>query len=306
MTYLPGPLRRALGCINEIPSSNKQRLAGNCQLSATKHTLEEREKTLKEYGLRDVDNSLWLIQRTDVHRALSYDKLHFRDGGLFDDHLWVEFQKYLNDLGRDVVSHIDKRFKEFPCWHNQKHPNQVMDIAFTDSSIPENISKMILYAAHDVVTEEDCPLGYLFLRCICLYIEVDMYASLEVHTSDMICEGRNIVQMFSGFLKQYIDKTADIEDKGWNFPKLHMDAHLFDDIEAKGATRNYNTKPNEKMHGSLKDSYLLRTNFQNVAEQILRINHWQLVAEDIHRRLLDFDEYLCLQTQDQFDAADDA
>ncbi|KAG2363654.1 hypothetical protein BDR07DRAFT_1450592 [Suillus spraguei] len=275
-------------------------------LARTKHTLEETEKTLKEYGLRDVDNSLWLIQCTDVHRALSYDKLHFRDGGLFDDHLWVEFQKYLNDLGRDVVSHIDKRFKEFLCWRNQKHPNQVMDIAFTDSSIPENISKMILYAAHDVMTEEDCPLGYLLLRCICLYIEVDMYASLEVHTSDTICEGRNIVQMFSGFLKQYIDKSADIEDKGWNFPKLHMDAHLFDDIEAKGATRNYNTKPNEKMHGSLKDSYLLRTNFRNVAEQILCINHWQLVAEDIHRHLLDFDEYLRLQTQDQFDAADDA
>jgi len=60
---------------------------------------------------------------------------------------------------------------------------------------------MILYAAHDVVTEEDCPLGYLLLRCIRLYIEVDMYASLEVHTSDTIREGRNVVQMFSVFLK---------------------------------------------------------------------------------------------------------
>ncbi|KAG2110154.1 hypothetical protein BD769DRAFT_1630365 [Suillus cothurnatus] len=260
------------------PLRTSKDLQAIINLARTKHTLEEREKTLKEYGLRDVDNSLWLIQHPDVHRALSYDKLHFRDGGLFDDHLWVEFQKYLNDLGRDVVSHIDKRFKEFPRWRNQKHPNQVMDIAFTDSSIPENILKMILYAAHDVVTEEDCPLGYLLLRCIRLYIEVDMYASLEVHTSDTIREGRNVVQMFSVFLKQYIDKTADIEDKGWNFPKLHMDAHLLDDIEAKGATRNYNTKPNEKMHGS---SY-------------------------IHRRLIDFDEYLRLQTQDQFDAADDA
>jgi hypothetical protein len=60
---------------------------------------------------------------------------------------------------------------------------------------------MILYAAQKVVTEDDCPLGYLLLRCICLYIEVDMYALLEVHTSDTICEGRNVVQMFSVFLK---------------------------------------------------------------------------------------------------------
>lgn len=63
------------------------------------------------------------------------------------------------------------------------------------------------------------------------------------------------------YTQQYIDKTVDIEDKGWNFPKLHMDVHLFDDIKAKGATWNYNMKPNKKMHGSLKDSYLLRTNF---------------------------------------------
>jgi hypothetical protein len=77
------------------------------------------------------------------------------------------------------------------------------------------------------------------------------------------------------YTQQYINKTADIEDKGWNFPKLHMDAHLFDDIEAKGATRNYNTKLNEKMHGSLKDSYLLWTNFRNVAEQV---SHFFIVS----------------------------
>jgi hypothetical protein len=47
-----------------------------------------------------------------------------------------------------------------------------------------------------------------------------------------------------------------------------MLAHLFDDIMAKGVTRNYNTKPNEQMHGSLKDSYLLRTNFKDIAAQV--------------------------------------
>jgi hypothetical protein len=47
-----------------------------------------------------------------------------------------------------------------------------------------------------------------------------------------------------------------------------MSVHIFDNIEAKGATRNYNTKPNEKMHGSLKDSYQMRTNFRNVAPQV--------------------------------------
>ncbi|KAK0475603.1 hypothetical protein EDD18DRAFT_1115974 [Armillaria luteobubalina] len=62
--------------------------------------------------------------------------------------------------------------------------------------------------------------------------------------------------------------------KDWNFPKAHSHQHLFDDIEAKGITLNYNTKPNESMHGSFKESYQRRTNFKNVDEQILRVDDW--------------------------------
>ncbi|KAG1834725.1 hypothetical protein EV424DRAFT_1341069 [Suillus variegatus] len=107
----------------------------------TKHTLEKKERTLKRYGLHDMNNLLWSMTHTDVHQALSYDKLHFHDGGLFNDYLWVKFQKYLNSPGREAVSQIDKRFKAFPYWHNQQHPNQVMNIAFMDSSISENIQR---------------------------------------------------------------------------------------------------------------------------------------------------------------------
>lgn len=62
--------------------------------------------------------------------------------------------------------------------------------------------------------------------------------------------------------------TAATSDKNWDFPKNHMLSHLFDDIMNKGVTRNYNTQPNEQMHGSLKDSYDHRTNFKNVASQV--------------------------------------
>ena len=49
---------------------------------------------------------------------------------------------------------------------------------------------------------------------------------------------------------------------------MHTHQHTFDDIEAKGVTRNYNTKPNEQLHGPLKKSYLRRTNFKEVAGQV--------------------------------------
>lgn len=59
---------------------------------------------------------------------------------------------------------------------------------------------MIVYATHDILTEQDCPLGYLLLRCVRLYLELDMYASLEVHTTETISSGRHTHRMFSAIL----------------------------------------------------------------------------------------------------------
>ena len=57
-------------------------------------------------------------------------------------------------------------------------------------------------------------------------------------------------------------------EKNWNFIKLHLHVHVFDDISEKGAIRNMSTKPNEKMHGPLRKIYLNQTNFKNVGDQV--------------------------------------
>jgi hypothetical protein len=54
----------------------------------------------------------------------------------------------------------------------------------------------------------------------------------------------------------------------WNFPKMHLILHLFDDIEAKGVTRNFTSKTFEKMHGPLGTTYSRQTNFKDVAGQV--------------------------------------
>jgi hypothetical protein len=80
--------------------------------------------------------------------------------------------------------------------------------------------------------------------------------------------------MADGAVNNEIDAQDSDEDevtgslKNWNFPKMHMHVHMCNDIRAKGVTRNYNTKPNEQMHGPLRRSYKLRTNFKNVAPQV--------------------------------------
>ncbi|KAG2112071.1 uncharacterized protein F5147DRAFT_771639 [Suillus discolor] len=135
----------------------------------------------------------------------------------------------------------------------------------------KDISKLILYATHGILTEQDSPLGYLLLRC------------------------------------QYITETDEENEKGWSFLKLHLTMHIFDDIEAKGVTKNYNTKLNEQMHGPLKNSYQHWTNFKNFAEQILWIDHWLLVSNNICHRVEDMANYLRSMSQaDEVDVdADD-
>ena len=57
--------------------------------------------------------------------------------------------------------------------------------------------------------------------------------------------------------------------KSWSFPKRHALEQIFDDIEAKGATKNTSTKPNKKMHGPLQEIYLRQTNFKDVVPQVM-------------------------------------
>ena len=63
-----------------------------------------------------------------------------------------------------------------------------------------------------------------------------------------------------------------LTEKNWDFPKIHSQLHLFDDIIAKGATRNYNTKPNESLNCPFKGDYTI-TNFQDVDEQVCWLGH---------------------------------
>ncbi|KAG1874024.1 hypothetical protein C8R48DRAFT_551623, partial [Suillus tomentosus] len=95
--------------------------------------------------------------------------------------------------------------------------------------------------------------------------DFDMYTSLKIHTTETISSSQYIHYTFSALLQVCL--ICYLINKNWNFLKLHIDLHIFDNIKAKGATQNYNTKPNKKIHSSLKDSYLLYMNFHNITEQ---------------------------------------
>ncbi|KAG1738319.1 uncharacterized protein EDB91DRAFT_1237726 [Suillus paluster] len=240
-----------------------------------KTTKAKREKKLKSQSLRDVE-------LLDVFRALCFDCLHTHHEGLWGKHL----------------------FAAVPRWRNLNHFKEVMGISFTDrtKSPPdlirevtcntkyEDILKLIMFVAHDVLNPEVHEQGYLLLQCIRAHLDVDMFMALKVHTMETLAAGQATLGKFSRLMDKYMSKSGS-ELKNWNFPKHHLAVHLFDDIEAKGVTRNFNTKPNEKAHRPLKKSYQLRTNFKQVADQILRADHWSLVSAWIRYHLNDLNDY---------------
>ncbi|KAG2348732.1 hypothetical protein BDR05DRAFT_972997 [Suillus weaverae] len=215
-------------------------------------TLDAREQILSSQSLRD--SSFGVMEHTDVHRALSHDKLHFNDEGLFSDHEWPELQNWVECLGRQATVQIDSFFQSIPHWRNLNHFDQVISVSFSDGTKYEDISKLIVFAVHNVFDCDMDPEAYLLLCCIRSYVEFNMYASLEVHTEDTIKNGQEALSKLT--------ELMDISEKSWNFPKKHLSAHLFDDIEAKDCT-----------------------NFKNFAEQILRHNHDSLIAEYIRNKL---------------------
>jgi hypothetical protein len=56
---------------------------------------------------------------------------------------------------------------------------------------------MIIFMAQNVLSRTNSELGYLLLCCTRCYVDLDIYAALEVHTEDTIAAGRDALSRFS-------------------------------------------------------------------------------------------------------------
>ncbi|KAF8145268.1 hypothetical protein K438DRAFT_1910860 [Mycena galopus ATCC 62051] len=249
------------------------------------------EDLLKDLGLRKIDNVFWKVAYSDPHQAISFDRLHSHHSGLWGDHLFAQIKLHLTILGPRHSAKLDQQFNNLPRWRNLSHFQTVTNLSFNDGSKHEDIAKMMIFAAQNIFTNE---LGLMLLACVRSYIELDIYAGLELQTEDTVAAGRQKLRKFDRLLKEYREACVgtEFEDKNWNFPKAHLHQHLFDDIERKGATRNFTTKIDESMHGPVRAAYLRQTNFKNVQPQILRSLHRRMVGKYIRDQLQDLDVFL--------------
>lgn len=61
--------------------------------------------------------------------------------------------------------------------------------------------QIFLFAAHDVLSEAQDPSGYLLLRCLRSYLNIRMWADLNLHTEGSIRAGRWELEKFTNLMQ---------------------------------------------------------------------------------------------------------
>ncbi|KAJ7862034.1 hypothetical protein B0H14DRAFT_2575682 [Mycena olivaceomarginata] len=250
------PLRTGSGSQHIVEEARKQR------------TKEEREAHLKDHGLRDIDNVFWKIHGSDPHEAISYDPLHADDGGFWGDHLFSQFKARIEALGRSAIVKIDSQYEitascilpqliisrmaAIPRWRNLNHFETVMNTSFNDRSKHEDIAKMMLFVAHNVLVDEP---GLLLLQALRSYLEFRNGLGAEVHTTESIADGHREVEILDSVMKNYVKACVGTEyEKNWNFPKKHSRRHAL-------------------------------TNFKNVTPQLVKHDHRRMIGTFIREQI---------------------
>ena len=68
--------------------------------------------------------------------------------------------------------------------------------------------QVLIFASHHVLTQANCPNGFLLLKLLRSYLELDMYASLTVHTDVTLKLGKEEFLRFDETLRVSAWTTA--------------------------------------------------------------------------------------------------
>ncbi|KIK78025.1 hypothetical protein PAXRUDRAFT_17112 [Paxillus rubicundulus Ve08.2h10] len=232
------------------------------------------EAILKKLGLQPVENVFWIILFSDPHKALSFDRLHALHLGLWGKHILGELKKILAFLGREAEAEVERYITDFPSWRNLLHFHAVVNITFNNGNKMCDLAEQVFYTLLNVLKKNTVPEGYTLLRMLQTYLELDGLISLDVHTETTLSMIEKELPQFNDALNVSIRPNGFRSTNrhirvDWDFHKVHAWKHIVNDICRKGAACNFSTRPNESMHGALREAYERRSNGREVASQVL-------------------------------------
>ncbi|KAI0814933.1 hypothetical protein BC629DRAFT_1436013 [Irpex lacteus] len=138
-----------------------------------------KDKKLKHFGLRAVKNSFWDVMRTNIYKALSFDRLHAYHLGIFL-HVLKIMKLIVEKLSRKAQTLIDD------CG--------LADTDFNDGGKWADLSKIIIQCSYSVFPVDSY--GFKLLKVLRKYIECDTYVALSVQTEDTLTDYDTTIQEF--------------------------------------------------------------------------------------------------------------
>ncbi|KAF8545543.1 hypothetical protein OG21DRAFT_1528420, partial [Imleria badia] len=216
---------------------NRSMVEAQDALDLYHHSRSAGNEVLKALGLRPVPNVFWKVRDSDPHQALSFDQLHYFDGGLGGKHLLNEYKKVLSWLGRPAEATVETYVKEFPRWRNLVHFSTMIHLSFSDGNKLHDLVKVSFYAGLSVLKQSLSPEGYCILQLLSSYLKLHSWISLDVHTEHTLRMIQEELHRFDMALKSYIQavNVSNIEGlrSDWDFPKAHLWTHAIQDIRNK-------------------------------------------------------------------------
>ncbi|KAF8547605.1 hypothetical protein OG21DRAFT_1424477, partial [Imleria badia] len=225
---------------------------------------------------------------SDPQDSATFNQLHMLHGGVWGYHILGEIKILLGKLPRKYAAEIESQLNAFPAWHDLTHFNGILHVSYADGNKLRDLAKQVLYAASNVLMDNVSHEGYQLVRLLCSYLELDSLTALDAHTENTLATIENELLVFGNELKVCIGSAGELSEHlktDWNFPKIHLWKHIVWNIQMKGAACNYSTRPNEKMHGALKNAYQDHSNGKDVAIQVLRVDHQRLAMKFIRDRI---------------------
>ncbi|KAG8782677.1 hypothetical protein FRC12_020566 [Ceratobasidium sp. 428] len=190
---------------------------------------------LKSHGYRPVQNAFMSLgPRTNIFEALSYDTLHCDDLGRWGKHLWVLLKDQLAEEPTEIQSRFEERIDAVPPWPNLEHFQRAQSVDFGDGSKYQDLLRVVLHGCIEL-PESFVPL----VQLVRIQAELRALSSFEVHTEDTLALGKDLVKRFHKSSQECTSRYG----KSFDFPKMHLLVHLFDDILNKGVAANFSTKP---------------------------------------------------------------
>ncbi|KAI0683945.1 hypothetical protein BC835DRAFT_1241405, partial [Cytidiella melzeri] len=250
-------------------------------------SMKDKEAVLRPLGLFPVRNALWDVENSDVHEAISFDRLHAYIIGLFQKHILPEIKILLDDLGRWEKAVFDQGFQTMERWPNLTHfTHGLFQMDFSDRKKWEHASKILLHTAYNIFTRKRCLKGFALLKLFWTWQELNTYLTFEVQTSLTISAFERTLDY-----NRNCEDDVDSDIKNWDgIIKVHSHIHAARNIRMKGIIANMDTKVNKKMNRPVREAYHRQTNFKDVELQLGKLDDRDQAVVSIRAHLDALDE----------------